>query len=146
MLNRTLLPHAWPYREEGPNEDPIVEIHVGGEIDGPPVLRPNVYENDHTALLDAATPSRLIELKDFIKTRGGYYVVSPSGRLEQNGIERGEFDDLFGNPGSEYALVWIDVLPGYSRSEPLRLGRKTIEGIFILQEVFRFKKTDSKLG
>jgi hypothetical protein len=131
MINPILSPHARPYREEGPNEDPVVEIRVEGSIEGALTpQRPNVYENDNTVRLDSTTQSRLIEIKDFIKRRGGYYVVSPTGRLEQNGVDRGEFDDVFGSPGAEYTLVWIDVLSGYSRPEPLRLGRKNYRGYF----------------
>lgn len=131
MLNPILSPHPRPYREEGPNEDPVVEIHVEREIQGASLhLRPNVYENDHTVLLDSATPSKLVEIKNFIKKSGGYYVVSPSGRLEQNGVDRGEFDEVFGRPGEEHALAWIDVLPGYSRPEPVLLGHKNYKGYF----------------
>lgn len=130
-IDPTLPPHSRPYTEEGPNEDPIVEIHVEGEIEGPSVrMPPNVYENDPTARLDSAAPNRLNEIKRFIKKRGGYYVVSPSGRLEQNGTDRGSFDDLFGGPGDEYALAWVDILPGYSSPEPVRLGRKNYRGYF----------------
>lgn len=130
MINPILSPHSRPYREEGPNEDPVTEIHVEGEIEGALIQRRNVYENDNTVRLDSTTPNKLIEIKNFIKMRGGYYVVSPSGRLEQNGIDRGEFDDVFGSPGEEYASAWIDVLPGYSHPEPLRMGRKNYRGYF----------------
>lgn len=129
-VNPILSPHPRPYREEGPNEDPMMEIHVERGIEGLSVQRrSNLFEND-AVRLDTATPNRLEEIKSFIKRRGGYYVVSPSGRLEQNGIDRGEFDDIFGSPGEEYALAWIDVLPGYSRLEPIRLGRKNYRGYF----------------
>lgn len=131
MISRTLSPHSHLYTEEGPNEDPVMEIHVEREIEGPSIQgRPNVYQNDNTVLLDSATPEKFTEIKRFIKSRGGYYVVSPSGRLEQNGIDRGEFDDIFGSPGGESALAWIDVLPGYSSTAPVRLGRKNYRGYF----------------
>jgi len=130
-INWTLSPYSWPYREGGPNEDPVMEIHVGGKVDGASILqRPNVYENDGTVRLDSITQDRLVALKNFIKKRGGYYVVSPSGRLEQNGVEQGEFDDLFGNTANEHRLAWIDILPGYSHPAPLRLGRKNYKGYF----------------
>lgn len=132
MINPSLSPHPYPYTEEGPNEDRVTEIHVEKQIEGLSIqTRPNVYENDTSVLLDSVTPNRLNEIKSYIKAQGGYYVVSPSGRLEQNGIDRGEFDDVFGSPGEEHALAWIDVLPGYSNAAPVRLGRKNYKGYFI---------------
>jgi hypothetical protein len=146
-VNPILSPHPHPYREEGPNEDPIVEIHVEGRIEGPSIQnRPNLYENDNRVSLDSATPDRLSEIKRFIKRRGGYYVVSPSGRLEQNGVDLGEFDDVFGSPGEEYALAWIDVLPGYSRPEPIRLGRKNYKGYFYFSGSIRIQEDRFQSG
>ncbi|MCG3110801.1 MAG: pilus assembly PilX N-terminal domain-containing protein [Candidatus Manganitrophus sp. SB1] len=146
-INPILSPHSHPYREEGLNEDPVVEIHTERGITGPPIgRRPNVYENDSAVRLDSFTPNQLTEIKNFIKKRGGYYVVSPSGRLEQNGADRGEFDEVFGNPGGEYALVWIDVLPGYSRSGPIRLGRKNYKGYFYFSEDIHIQEERSQIG
>lgn len=131
MLDPTLSPHPRPYTDEGPNEDPVVKIRVEREIEGPSgQTHPNVYQNDNTVRLDSVTPNQFSEIKNFIKRQGGYYIVSPSGRLEQNGVDRGEFDDIFGNPGEEHVLAWIDVLPGYSPPAPTRLGRKNYKGYF----------------
>lgn len=146
-INSILPPHPRPYTEEGPNEDPIVEIRVEGEIKGPSISgHPNIYPNDATVVLDSATPERLAQLKRFIKSRGGYYVVSPSGRLEQEGVELGEFDEVFGVPGDRYPLVWIDVLPGYSNSEPLSLGRNNYRGYFYFSGSIRIQEDPFQIG
>ncbi|MBI3805530.1 MAG: hypothetical protein HY282_17410 [Nitrospirae bacterium] len=131
VVNPTLSPYAYPYTEQGPNEDPVTEIHVQKQINGPLTQGyTNVFENDSTVGLDSVMPTKQDDIKNFIKGHGGYYVVSPSGRLEQNGVDRGAFDDLFGDPGDDYALAWIDIVPGYSSSDPIRLGRKNYRGYF----------------
>lgn len=131
VVNPILSPGSHPYTNPGPNEDPITEIRVEKRIEGPAVQSsPNLFENDSTVRLDSMTQDRLNEVKHYIQREGSYYVVSPSGHLEHNGVDRGEFDDVFGNAGDAPAPVWIDVLPGYSSLEPIRLGRNNYRGYF----------------
>jgi|SRR5579884_296435 len=146
-INPSLLPYSYPYTEKGPNEDRVVEIHVEKQIQGPVIQnRPNVYQSDSTVILDSATPNKLNEIKNYIKSRGGYYVVSPSGHLEQNGIDRGTFDDIFGSPGTEHALAWIDILPGYSSTEPIQLGRENYKGYFYFAGSIQIQESLSQAG
>lgn len=145
IRNSTVSPGPAPYTESGMNQDPWLEIQVEKRIQSPlpdrgveldPGLRegnrpyserPNVSENVRTVSLDSID---LNELKSYVKKYGNYYVVSPRGHLEQNGLEKGTFDQLFDRPASNAPLVWIDLLPGYSSSEPVMIERTNYKGYF----------------
>ncbi len=70
------------------------------------------------------------DVKAFIQKRGGYYVISPSGFLSQNGVEIGSFDKIFKEPNHKHFLAWIDVIPGYSRPGPIEIDGGGYRGYF----------------
>jgi hypothetical protein len=136
--NSSMPPNAAPYVESGLNQDPWMEIQVEKQVGGPlpdhlngenqPYAdRPNVYENESTVKLD---PVDFNELKNYTKMYGEYYLVSPIGHLEQNGIDKGTFDQLFHPPATDHRLIWIDLLPGYSSLEPIVIGQSNYKGYF----------------
>ena len=145
IRNSATSPDSVPYTEDGLNQDPWLEIQVEKQIESPlsdrmkgnggttgeesrPYAdRPNVSGNQRTVSLDSVD---LNELKDYVKMYGNYYVVSPTGRLEQNGVEMGTFDQVFYSSTSDYQLVWVDRLPGYSSLEPILISQGNYKGYF----------------
>lgn len=146
MRNSIMIPNEQPYTEGGLNQDPWLEIRVEQRIEHPlsdrsslngdPNLleeenrpyadRPNVYEKSAVSL-DTVD---LDDLKRYVKMYGIYYVVTPAGRLEQNGVDQGTFDQLFSSPASGHRLVWVDLVPGYSSSEPILMAQNHYKGHF----------------
>lgn len=145
MRNSTEPPRSAPYMEGGANQDPWLEIEVEKRIESPlsgrgagldagpgegarPYLdRPNISENVSTISLDSADRN---ELKSYVKKYGRYYIVSPTGHLEQDGADKGTFDQVFDQPAPNYPLVWVDLVPGYSSPEPLMAGCANYKGYF----------------
>lgn len=141
-----MIPNELPYADGGLNQDPWLEIRVEQRIQRPlsglnglngnsniiegenrPYAdRPNVYEKSAVSL-DIVN---LKDLKSYIKTYGSYYVVSPAGSLERNGVDQGTFDQLFSSPVSDHPLVWVDLIPGYSSSKPILMARSQYKGYF----------------
>jgi len=144
-MRSTAPPCPSVYTDGGLNQDPWLEIQVQKRIENPIHLpgapvdvgpgegdrpfpdRLNVSENVSAVSLDLID---LTELKNYVKKYGNYYLVSPLGHLEQNGLDKGTFDQLFDRPGSDHPLVWIDILPGYSSSEPVTIGGANHKGYF----------------
>lgn len=124
-------PNAMPYVEGLGNQDHWLEIRVEEEIFEPsyPDVQTNLQEEVEVAL-DAID---LDDLKKTIMTYGNYYVVSCTGTLMQDGIEKGTFDDIFHPASEEYKLAWIDVEPGGCSPSPdpvITLGGGTYKGYF----------------
>ncbi|MFQ5780142.1 MAG: hypothetical protein ACE5HN_05065 [Nitrospiria bacterium] len=129
-------PSAIRYQDDTVNEDPWMEIHVEEKISKPSPPdnngstpfndRDNVYQKESDVVLDTFD---LNEIKRIVMEYGEYYVVSPDGHLEQNGVDKGTFDEIFPPGASEYRLVWIDVDPDSSTS-PITLEGGDYKGYF----------------
>lgn len=131
-----LAPDADPYGEALPRLDPFTTLRVSGQIVGPLLFPPgseppDIVQNDPNIHLDVVD---LENLKRFVKRFGRYFIVSPTGYLEENGIEQGRFHELFsiteGEGEQPHPLVFIDILEGYSASTPLKIGTGAYKGYF----------------
>ncbi|HIE65105.1 MAG: hypothetical protein ABGX83_10935 [Nitrospira sp.] len=120
-------PNQMPYVEGPGNEDHWLEIHVKDQIfeSSYPDDQMNLHE-DNPVSLDSFD---LNDLKKMIMQYGDYYIVSPSGTLVQNGVDKGTFDNVFHPASSEYRLAWIDV-DAESSAAPIIMGEGTYKGYF----------------
>ena len=85
---------------------------------------------------DPELETRMNTIRKFAKRFGRYFIVSPEGTLEENGVERGTFDAIFahkeGNAPRENnnMLVFIDTVEKHSSLDPLKIGRGHYKGYF----------------
>ncbi len=119
-------------------------VPVSGKSKSDMVVHWGKIRNRGEADLDAVN---LNELIPFIKRFGRYFVISPHGSLEENGIDLGLFDQVFlqsdrynsegaaplaGSHASQgtLPLVFIDTQDGYSATAPLRIAAAAYRGYF----------------
>ncbi|MFQ5780595.1 MAG: hypothetical protein ACE5HN_07385 [Nitrospiria bacterium] len=129
-------PNEYSYRDTADNVDSWMEIHVEEKISQPfppdnngstPFNdRDNVYQKENDVALDTFD---LSEIKRIVMRYGDYYVVSPDGHLEQNGVDKGTFDDVFSPATPQYRLAWIDVNQD-SSTEPIVIDGRSYKGYF----------------
>jgi hypothetical protein len=126
-------PSEIPYREGPGNEDHWLKIQVAEEI-----LQPTPHDAQVNLIEGGGDTVQLEtfdldDLKETIMKYGDYYVASCSGRLMQDGVDKGTFDDIFTTASSEYRLAWIDLVPGACNPGPdpvISLGAGTYKGYF----------------
>jgi len=126
-------PDGMPYLDVPGNEDHWLKIHVEQEIlqPTPHDSQTNLYEGEgNTLVLDTFN---LNDMQKMIMQYGDYYVVSCSGILTQNGVDKGTFDEIFYPASQEYRLAWIDLVPGACGPDPdpvISLGGGSYKGYF----------------
>lgn len=127
-----------PQKDNTYNKDRWLDIYLENLRSDKKNDVPNNVHPGSTVTLETMDP---IELKGFALKYGSYYVISPTGKLEQADVVKGAFDEVFNKPGKDFGLVYIDRTKESAKT--LTIDGGSYKGLFYIAGDVRIRGGES---